>query len=378
RSSGLLDGLGLLFARLGIFTKYIKNANMDMHKLMIEGLDLIEFGKWASPSDSRIKREVERVCKRAVKSRALRSPNIMGEEWFDTLIDEVVEVEEFTENVPAYCVDIETGSDDLLTKNLVWGNGLVQIRCDGDEDCLMLLLDGFLNFSRAYMPERRGGTMDIPLVLSTRLDPNEIDKEAQNVDCRFRYPLEFFEATLRHADPKEIAPIMDTVASRIGTERQYENFGFTHDTTNINEGPKESAYKTLDNMIKKMEAQLELGAKIRAVDVSDMASRVIETHFLPDMIGNLKSFSKQTFRCMKCSAKFRRIPLKGCCTKCGGNLNLTVHEKSVKKYLEVTKKICESYKVSEYIKQRVWLMEVSMCSLFESDKVKKCKLDDFF
>ncbi len=379
RSSGLIDGLGLLFARLGIFTKYAQPSNVDMNKLTIEGLDLYEFGKRASPSDAHVKREVERVCKRAPRTRALRSPNVGGEEWYDTLLDEVVEVEEFTDEVPAYCLDIETGSDDVLTKNLVWGNGLVQIRCDGDEDCLMMLLDGFLNFSRAYMPERRGGTMDIPLVLSTRLDPNEIDKEAQNVDCRFRYPLEFFEATLRHADPKEIASIMDTVSSRIGTEKQYEHLGFTHDTTNINEGPKESAYKTLDNMIKKMEAQLDLGAKIRAVDVSDMASRVIETHFLPDMIGNLKSFSKQTFRCMKCGAKFRRIPLKGSCTKCeGGNLSLTVHEKSVKKYLEVTKKICEKYAVSDYTKQRVWVMELSMASLFESDKVKKCKLDDFF
>ena len=32
--------------------------------------------------------------------------------------------------------------------------------------------------------------MDAPLVLTTRLDPNEIDKEAHNVDVKWEYPLE--------------------------------------------------------------------------------------------------------------------------------------------------------------------------------------------
>ncbi|MDR2698837.1 MAG: DNA polymerase II large subunit, partial [Candidatus Methanoplasma sp.] len=61
--------------------------------------------------------------------------------------------------------------------------------CDGDEDCVILALDGLLNFSRLYLPDRRGGLMDAPLVLTTRLDPNEIDKEAHNIDCLRRYPL---------------------------------------------------------------------------------------------------------------------------------------------------------------------------------------------
>ena len=28
--------------------------------------------------------------------------------------------------------------------------------CDGDEDCIMLLMDGLLNFSRQLLPNRRG------------------------------------------------------------------------------------------------------------------------------------------------------------------------------------------------------------------------------
>ena len=46
----------------------------------------------------------------------------------------------------------------------------------------MLLMDGLLNFSRDIFPANRGGQMDAPLVLTTRLNPTEVDKEALNVD----------------------------------------------------------------------------------------------------------------------------------------------------------------------------------------------------
>jgi DNA polymerase II large subunit len=108
-----------------------------------------------------------------------------------------------------------------------------------------------------------------------------------------------------------------------------------------------------------------------------MAMRVISGHFLPDMAGNLRSFSAQKIRCAKCGGKYRRIPLSGKCV-CGNNLVLTVHEASVKKYLEVSKQVCEKYKLSEYTLQRIEILEMSMDSLFNNDKVKKSKLSDFF
>ncbi|MEM3341118.1 MAG: DNA polymerase II large subunit, partial [Thermoplasmata archaeon] len=252
--------------------------------------------------------------------------------------------------------------------------------CDGDEDCMMLLLDGFLNFSRSFLPEKRGGLMDAPLVLSTRVNPREIDKEALNVDVLSKYPLEFYEATLKGTDPKEILPHIGTIAGRLDKPEQFEGFLFTHDTASIWEGPLCSMYKKLETMIEKMTCQLDLAKTIRAVDESEVASRVIETHFLPDMVGNLKSFSTQSLRCTTCGTKYRRMPLKGVCIKnnCGGKLNMTVHEKSVKKYLDVTKAITKKYRVKEYTRQRIWILENSMNSVFEGDKVKKCKLDDFF
>lgn len=250
--------------------------------------------------------------------------------------------------------------------------------CDGDEDCVMLALDGLLNFSRSYLPDRRGGLMDAPLVLTTRLDPNEIDKEAHNVDCLRRYPKEFYHAAMEMRDPREIEKIMDLVGGRVGTERQYEGFGFTHDTNDIAEGPKYSAYTTLETMTDKMNAQLNLGKKIRAVDEKDVAAKVIEKHFMPDMIGNLRSFAAQTLRCTKCGEKYRRIPLSGTCVKCHHTLNLTVHEASVRKYLTVSKEISEKYGLDEYTRDRIDILEMSMDSVFNNDKIKKCKLSDFY
>ena len=248
---------------------------------------------------------------------------------------------------------------------------------DGDEDGLMLLMDALLNFSHAYIPDKRGGRMDLPLILTTRIDPSEVDKEAHNVDVMARYPLDFYEATLQHENPKELEPIMDLVSSRLGTELQYEQFGFTHDTDDISAGPKMSSYKTLKTMMDKMNAQLNLAAKIRAVDEADVAYKVIERHFLPDILGNLRAFSKQSVRCPICNITYRRVPLTGTCTKCGGKLILTVHEKSVKKYLEISKEVAEKYNISSYSRQRIKLVEKSINSLFVSDKVKKPKLTDF-
>jgi DNA polymerase II large subunit len=249
--------------------------------------------------------------------------------------------------------------------------------CDGDEDCVMLLMDGLLNFSRSYLPDKRGGQMDAPLVLTTRIDPNEVDKEAHNIDVPFRYPLEFYEAALAYKNPKDIVKLMDTVNNRLGTQAQYEGFGFTHDTADIAAGPKNSAYKTLGTMIEKMDAQLALARKIKAVDPQDVAERIINSHFLPDLIGNLHSFSKQKVRCTKCNAKYRRPPLRGTCPRCGGNIVLTVHEGSVRKYLETSLRIADEYNVRHYTKQRLELLELEMRSLFESDKVKQKGLADF-
>ncbi len=248
--------------------------------------------------------------------------------------------------------------------------------CDGDEDSVILLLDCLLNFSRSFLPEKRGGLMDAPLVLTTKLDPNEIDKEAHNMDAGPRYPLEFYRATQRYAHPKEVEGVMDLVSARIGTVLQYEGLSFTHRMRDISGGPTTSAYTSLETMDDKLKAQIALGVKIRAVDVGDVVHRIITKHLLPDIQGSLKSFTGQQLRCTKCGTKYRRIPLKGKCY-CGNKLTLTVHEAGVSKYLEKAKEIGGEFKVPTYTRQRIDLLENAINSLFQSDKIKNPKLDEF-
>ena len=126
----------------------------------------------------------------------------------------------------------------------------------------------------------------------------------------------------------------------------------------------------------KMTAQLDLAKRIRAVDEGDVVHRVITKHFLPDLIGNLKSFSGQKFRCTKCGESYRRVPLIGHCY-CGNKLNLTVYEASVKKYLEVTSRIGRDYGVSEYTQQRIRLIERSITSIFGEATDPPMTLDAF-
>jgi len=250
--------------------------------------------------------------------------------------------------------------------------------CDGDEDSIMLLLEGLLDFSRKFLPSTRGGLMDAPLVLTTRITPTEIDKEALHVDVMERYPLEFYEKTLEFAKPDDVADIMDFVKKRIGTPRQYEGFKFTHDTKDINEGVLTSAYKVLGSMYDKLESQLSLAKIIRAVDEHDMASRIITHHFIPDIMGNLKKFGTQSFRCTKCNAKFRRVPLNNVCPFCGGNVILTVHEGSIRKYLDKALALANEYDVPLYVKQRVLALKESIDSLFEPEEEKnKITLESF-
>ena len=267
--------------------------------------------------------------------------------------------------------------------------------CDGDEDSLMLLLDGLLNFSKSILPSGRGGRMDAPLVLSTRIDASEIDKEALNVDCAWSYSKAFYEGTKSQPHPSELEDIVDLVDNRVGTVGEIRGYGWTHDSGELDSGPVNSAYKTLKTMEDKMLAQLAIGRRLRSVSAARVASQVIESHFLPDLRGNMMAFTRQKVRCVKCSHSYRRMPLAGKCIQttssrglglgtsqeggalCGGNVVLTVSEGAVRKYIKITSDVIERYGVDDYTKQRVGWMTDSVDSLFKDDKVTVMTLEDF-
>ncbi len=248
--------------------------------------------------------------------------------------------------------------------------------CDGDEACAILLMDAFLNFSRKYLPSTRGATMDAPLVLTSVLTPAEVDDMVFDVDIVWRYPLELYEAGMQFKMPWEIK--IKQVKSVLNKPEQYEGFGFTHDLTDMNETVRCSAYKTLPSMEDKLKGQMELAEKLRAVDMSDVARLVIEKHFLKDTKGNLRKFGMQEFRCVNCNEKFRRPPLVGKCTACGGRILFTISEGSVVKYLEPTISLAKKYNVSKYLQQAIELLQVRIESVFGKEKEKQTGLGAWF
>lgn len=245
---------------------------------------------------------------------------------------------------------------------------------DGDEDSLMLLLDVLINFSKHYLPEKRGGTMDAPMVLNLKLDPREVDDEVHAMEIVNSFPLEFYEAAQKGSSAGDVK--IETVQNRLG-KNHYDGFGFTHDTARIDAGPISTKYTQLKTMEEKVDFQLALGKKIRAVNVKDVAERVLNFHFMRDIYGNLRSFGQQKFRCNDCNAKFRRVPLMGKCTKCGGKLLLTVNKGGIEKYLYISQRIAQEYGLSDYMKQRLALVERDVDIIFQKEKETQQSLADF-
>lgn len=254
--------------------------------------------------------------------------------------------------------------------------------CDGDEAAVMLLMDALLNFSRQFLPNTRGSTMDAPLVLTSFLDPTEVDDQVHGIDLVWKYPLEMYEASLELKNPWEVRygpekKKVEQLSDRLGTERQYEGYGFTHHVDNFNKGVQCSAYKILPSMEEKLFGQMEIAKKVRAVDMDGVAELVIQKHFLRDIKGNLRKFSMQQFRCVKCNDKYRRPPLTNKCTACGGKLIFTISEGSVIKYLTPSLKLAEKYNFSPYLKQTLDLVKAQVDQVFGKEKDKQVGLGSF-
>ncbi len=254
--------------------------------------------------------------------------------------------------------------------------------CDGDECAVMLLMDALLNFSRNFLPNTRGSTMDSPLVLTAILDPAEVDDQVHGLDVVWRYPLELYEAALQMKYPWEVLvgsekKKIEQLGERLGTEKQYEQFGFTHHVDNFNKGVCCSAYKTAPSMEEKLIGQMEIARKVRAVNMDDVARLVIQKHFLKDIKGNLRKFSSQQFRCVKCNDKYRRPPLSSKCTSCGGRLLFTITEGSVVKYLGPSLLLAEKYDFSPYLKQNLEILKANVDSIFGKEKERQVGLGVF-
>ncbi len=249
--------------------------------------------------------------------------------------------------------------------------------CDGDELASMLLLDVLINFSRKYLPSHRGGTQDAPLVLNGRIVAGEVDDQILDFELVDKYPLELYEKAekMMHSSEVEIEMVKQRVNNNLDP---FVNIGFTHDTEDFNSGVLCSSYKMLPTMQEKVASEMEFVKKMRCVDASDVARLIIERHFIRDIRGNLRKFSMQGFRCVKCNAKYRRPPLVGKCLKCNGKIIFTISEGGIVKYLEPALDLANNYDVPVYVKQNLELTKKYIESIFGREETRQSDLREWF
>jgi DNA polymerase II large subunit len=249
--------------------------------------------------------------------------------------------------------------------------------CDGDADSMMLIMDALLNFSYDFLPDKIGGLMDAPLLIQPVVLPHEVQRQAHNVDIASVYPLTFYESTWKQAKAADVADMIETIKNRIGDAHQFFGYGFTHLTNTLVTKAERSAYSTLDTMEEKLKMQFDTARLINAVDADEVAAMVLTTHILPDIIGNMRSYSSQTFRCTACGAKFRRMPIMGKCIDCGSMLIQTVTRGAVEKYLDIATSMCKQYKINDYLRSRIESIAMELKLIFKEEKRTQSSLMEF-
>jgi DNA polymerase II large subunit len=249
--------------------------------------------------------------------------------------------------------------------------------CDGDADSLMLLMDSFLNFSYDFLPDKIGGLMDAPLLIQPIVLPYEVQRQAHNIDIASVYPLEFYEATWKQAKAGDLSTKIELVKNRVGNESQFFGYAFTHFTGLLTTDIQRSAYSRLNTMNEKLEMQIATAKLINAVDPDEVVSMVLTTHILPDIMGNMRSYSSQGFRCTNCGEKYRRMPLMGRCVGCKNELLQTVTRGSVEKYVGIATTMCEQFKISDYLRSRIEMLTMELKLIFKEQKKEQSTLMEF-
>ncbi|MBI5798063.1 DNA polymerase II large subunit [Candidatus Woesearchaeota archaeon] len=378
-SDGLLQDLEFVLKRYGIFVKFYsyekqpgpqvksfyikKNKPIPTFKITKLIITSSFYEKFYSSIGFGMQRK-QNILKQLVEKSKPYGMKIEFDK--KNVYSKVVSIEPIGKGV-SYCLNVN--------EHKILAHGILTNQCDGDENGCMLLMDTLLNFSQKYLPNTRGITQDAPLVLTGQLIPSEVDDMVFDMDIASRYPLELYESAAEYKNPWDVK--IKKLGETLGTEAQYEGMMFTHDTDNFNAGVLCSSYKILPTMKDKVLGQMEVGRKIRAVDQDDVARLVIERHFIRDIKGNLRKFSQQSFRCVKCNEIYRRPPLTGVCT-CGGKLVFTISQGSIVKYLDPALDLAEKYNLPIYLKQSLLLLRDRIESVFGKEEEKQEGLGKWF
>ncbi len=377
-SGGLRSDLSFVLSRFGIFTKFYEYSKEPGPKVKAfyvrkqRPVPVFTITKVIIPSNfvrkfraigflsSRKNAVLEEICK--------KKPYGMKIDFDESYVyPKVLRIEEKGEDL-SYCFTVDS-------EHNFFANDILVHNCDGDEAAVMLLLDMLLNFSRAFLPAHRGGTQDTPLVLNSRIRAGEVDDMIFDFDVSWKIPLELYGVAERGEHPSQVK--MEQIKDRIGKE-EFQSLGYTHEVGDMNYGVLCSSYKKLATMQEKVQREMELVEKIRAVLTGDVARLIIERHFIRDIRGNLRKFSSQEFRCVKCNEKYRRPPLAGNCLKCQGRIIFTISEGSIIKYLEPAIALATKYEVPVYIRQSLELTKSYIESIFGREKEKQEGLGKWF
>ena len=222
---------------------------------------------------------------------------------------------------------------------------------DGDADSIMLLMDSLLNFSRQFLSDKIGGLMDAPLLVQPLVLPHESQPQAHNLEVTKSFSRQFFEDTLTQEKASNIESV-EIIKNRLETAEQFFDYHFTHMTSSLTTSKSRSAYSTLGSMLDKFDMQIKNADLIEAVNTAEIVSNVISTHLVPDIMGNLRAYARQSFRCTACGRSYRRMPLIQNCV-CGNKLIQTITRASVEKYLKLAKRLIRKYDVGEYQTGRI-------------------------
>jgi DNA polymerase II large subunit len=250
--------------------------------------------------------------------------------------------------------------------------------CDGDGDSLLLLLDVLVNFSLQYVPAQIGGYMDTPLLIQPVILPSEVDEQAHNFDIASGYPLEFYEKTQSTPAAAALAPLIELIGSRLESDRQFYDYGFTHPTSAITIKRARGSYSTLRTLNEKISKQIEVASLIEAVSTRDVVESIIKTHLIRDIMGNAKKYATQAFKCKSCGLTLRRPPLAAKCPSCGGEIRGTLTRASVEKYLYIAQKLARDYDVDPYLRSRLDMLQRELDQLFQGPrKADQLELTEF-
>ena len=246
---------------------------------------------------------------------------------------------------------------------------------DGDADSIMLLMDSLLNFSRQFLSDRIGGLMDAPLLIQPLVLPHESQPQAHNLEITKSFSKDFFEDTLNQKKASNIRSV-EIIKDRLDTAEQFYNYYFTHITTSLTTSKSRSAYSTLGSMLDKLDMQIKNADLIEAIDTTEIITNLISTHLVPDIMGNLRAYAKQSFRCTLCERSYRRTPLLKKCV-CGHNLIQTITRASIEKYLKLAKRLVEKYDVGQYQRGRIHALSDEIELVFGKNAGDQALLTDY-